>query len=329
MDLNLLLLWLWLTPFTISLPTGCTYDTDEKLYTCDARLWSLPLQYSDFNTGEPQRILLQNVAGNIATNTFSGFSSINTANFDSRFVPSLYIMCYANSDVIIDGAAFTDFSYIDEVQIVDCNILSLPAEVFKYFGDVNSFHIRGGSIDNMNYDALRGLNVLRMKQYPNPLGEFGIVNCELTDGALAFGVLFSISASERIRIESAHMTSTQVDMFNALDKMTFLSLSHNPFTLLEDNMLEGPSSLSTIELNGIQWECSCQNLWFIAFVKDNNITLLGDIVCATPASAAGEYVMKQRKKLYLNLVSIYINNPLKKITNRNFSRMVGKRLERY
>lgn len=271
-----------------TLPVGCTYDTAQIMYTCDARAWSLPLVYSDFNTGQPQRLTLSNVAGNIASNTFSGFSSINTAIFDSRFVPSLHILCYANSDIIIDGSAFADFSYIDEVMIVDCNILSLPAEVFKHFGDLNMLRITGGSIDNMHYDAFTGLDIKPMTQYPTPLGELGIINCKLIDSELATGALYSVRSIDRVHIESAHLTTMQTDMFSALTGLTFLSLSHNPFTALNNNLFSGTTALATVKLFGIDWHCSCSALWFVHYVKDNNITLEGDLLCATPSSTASK-----------------------------------------
>lgn len=263
-------------------PTGCAYDTAEKLYTCSARSWSLPLAYSQFNDGVPQRILLKDVAGNLASNTFSGFSSINTGAFDSRFVPSLHIMCFAHSDIMFDSATFTDFGYVDEVKIIDCNILTLPANIFSLFADVNLFHIIGGAISNMNSNAFQGLNVKKMTQYDNALGEFGIINAQIVGSNLASGALFSMTEMESLRLESAHMLVTQVDMFSKLTKLKRMVLNHNTFTKLFENVFSGIDGLSYLEVHGIQWYCTCGYLWFLEYVKQNNITVSGDLICANP-----------------------------------------------
>ncbi|XP_052097363.1 uncharacterized protein LOC127732370 [Mytilus californianus] len=290
-----------LTPLS-ALPVGCTYDSTQILYTCSARSWSLPLAYADFDSVEPQRIVLEELSGTIAANTFSGFTSINTGNFDSKYVPSLYMICYANSDIILDSAAFTDFSFIDEVKIIDCGLLSIPSDVFSGFGDVNLFHITGGSITNMHPDGFKGLNVKKMTQYSEPLGEFAIINSQVVGSTMATGALFNLLEVERVRLERAHLMVLHADMFSALKKLKYISLNDNIMTKLETNMFTGLDALSQVDLYGISWFCTCGYLWFIEYSKENNITIGGDIVCQDPA----DYLNKRATTYYQSTCVEYI-----------------------
>lgn len=268
-------------------PTGCTYDASTILFTCNARSWSLPLVFSDFTTAQPQRLMLKDVDGEISASApngpaFSGFSSINTATFDPDYAPALYIMCYFGGQLILDKDAFADFSYVEEVEILNCDILSIPVEAFSYFGDVNLFHIQGGSISNMVADSFKNLNVNRMTTVPNPKGEFAIINSELTSGALAFGALFNMPNIERVLIENAHLSTVTSDMFYALSKLNYASLNYNTFTTIPNNMFANVFGLASVDMYGISWDCSCDNLWFLDYLSENNITMNGDIVCSTP-----------------------------------------------
>lgn len=278
-------------------PVGCTYDSSTILFSCNARSWSLPLVFSDFTTAQPQRLMLKDVDGEISNSApngpaFSGFSSINTATFDPDYAPALYIMCYFGGQLILDKAAFTDFGYVEEVKIINCDILSLPVEVFAHFGDVNLFHILGGSISNMVADSFKGLDVKRMTTVPNPVGEFAIINSELTSGALAFGALFNMANTERVLIENAHLSTVTSDMLYALGKLNYVSLSYNTFTSIPNNVFANVLALSNVDMYGIKWDCSCTNLWFLEYLDENNITMNGDIVCETP-------VNYQRKFAYI------------------------------
>ncbi|CAG2230450.1 unnamed protein product [Mytilus edulis] len=282
-------------------PTGCTYDASTILFTCNARSWSLPLVFSDFTTAQPQRLMLKDVDGEISASApngpaFSGFSSINTATFDPDYAPALYIMCYFGGQLILDKDAFADFSYVEEVEILNCDILSIPVEAFSYFGDVNLFHIQGGSISNMVADSFKNLNVNRMTTVPNPKGEFAIINSELTSGALAFGALFNMPNIERVLIENAHLSTVTSDMFYALSKLNYASLNYNTFTTIPNNMFANVFGLASVDMYGISWDCSCDNLWFLDYLSENNITMNGDIVCSTPV----DYEHKRATKYNLD-----------------------------
>lgn len=293
-------------------PQGCSYDSTELLHTCNARAWSLPLVFGTFSP-QPQRILLREVDGELPNGspsgpTFSGFSSINTGTFDSNYAPELIIRCTSNGQLIITQAAFTDMGWVEELTIEDCDILSLPVQVFKNFGNLNRFAIIGGSIDAMVGDSFTGMNVEKMSTVPDPRGEFIIRNSRLVSGGFAFGALFSQANATRVIIENANLKSIQTDMFYALQKMTYLSLSNNPFTYLPTDLFKGINSLTTVNLYGISWACTCTNIWPPTWLGSNNITMNGDAVCGSPTA----YESKSRSfikyvKWFKMSFSLYIN----------------------
>ncbi|XP_061163140.1 leucine-rich repeat-containing protein 4C-like [Saccostrea echinata] len=269
-------------------PQGCSYDSSQLLHTCNARAWSLPLAFGTFSP-QPQRILLREVDGELPNGTptgptFSGFSSISTASFDSNYAPELIIRCTSNGQLIITQAAFADMGWVEELTIEDCDILSLPVQVFSNFGNLNRFAIIGGSIDAMVGDSFTGMNVEKMTTVPDPRGEFVIKNSRLVSGGFAFGALFSQSNVTSVIIENANLKSIQTDMFYALQKMTYLSLSNNPFTYLPTDLFKGINSLTTVELYGIPWACTCTNIWPPSWLESNNITMNGDAVCGSPTA---------------------------------------------
>lgn len=273
-------------PLILTNPTGCSYDASTVLYTCNARSWVLPLVFSSF-TVQPQRILLKDVAGELPASapngpTFSGFSAINTATFDSRFSPSFHIMCYAKSFLILFKDTFQDLGWVEEVIIQDCDILSLPTQSFSHFGEVNSFIIQGGSIANMVPDSFTGLDVKKMTTALSPKGEFIIRNSEIVAGQLPFGALYAITNVATVVLDNNHITTLSSDTFNALPKLSNLSISYNGITRLPAALLAKTYSLGHLSLWGVPWECDCSSLWFIPYAKNNNVTLSGDIICSSP-----------------------------------------------
>lgn len=274
-------------------PTGCTYEASTVLYTCSARLWSLPLNYNQF-TVQPQRLLIKDVAGELPGTaptgpTFAGFSAINTATFDKRFSPSLTIVCYANALLIITKAAFTDLGWVEEMKIIDCDIASLPTGVFEHIGDVNSFVITGGSISNMFAESFKGLNVRKMASAPTPKGEFIIRNSKITSGQLASGVLYSLNNASVVKLDNIFLTSISKTIFSGVKKLEKISLSTNNVSSLGNNLFAGLSSLSHVIIRNTNWHCTCETLWFIPYTKNNNISLDGDIVCSSPSTYTGMY----------------------------------------
>ncbi|KAK3104872.1 hypothetical protein FSP39_012104 [Pinctada imbricata] len=288
---SFLTLTLCLVSVKAAYPQGCTYDSTELLFTCNARSWSLPMTYTDFSSnGEvPQRILLREVDGELPNGvptgpTFSGFSSIATGSFDPNYSPSLHIRCVSNGQLIITQGTFADMGYVTEFKIEDCDILSLPANVFTNLGNLNSFTIEGGSIDAMVGDSFTGMTVQKMTSESNPLGLFAIRNSRLQSGGFSFGALYSQASVSQLIVENANLNVLQTDMFYALKQLTYLSISYNSLTYLPEDLFKGINSLTRVDMYGISWACTCTNKWFISWLASNNITLNGDIVCGSPTS---------------------------------------------
>lgn len=273
-------------------PTGCTYDASTILYTCSARLWALPLTFTDFPV-QPQRLLLKDVSGELPATapsgpTFSGFNAINTASFDARYSPSLTIMCYVNGILIITKDAFSDLGWVEEMSIIDCDIASLPTAVFEHIGNVNSFTIEGGSISNMVAESFKGLNVQKIASAPTPKGEFIIRNSKMTSGQLASGALFMTNNASTVVLDNLSLTSISKTVFSGVPNLQTISLSSNSVSSLGNNLFSALSKLSNVNVWSTNWHCSCENLWFISYTKKNNITLDGDIICASPSSYEGK-----------------------------------------
>lgn len=274
-------------------PVGCSYDSSTILYTCSMRYWSLPLRFTEF-TIQPQRIQLTDVAGELPATapngpTFTGFNAINTAAFDSRISPSLSIKCAASGSLIFTSGTFTDFGWVEEMSIIDCDILSVPVSVFQNIGNVNSFIIRGGSISNMVADSFRDMNVVKFTNAPVPKGEFVMKNSILTSGQLPFGVLYNLANASSVILDGLELTSLSKDTFYGIPKIKNITLSNNNFTSIPSMLFSNLYTLSSVSMWGVSWTCACSDLWFIPYTTDNNITLDGDFICSSPSSYISKY----------------------------------------
>ncbi|XP_060075679.1 platelet glycoprotein V-like [Ylistrum balloti] len=278
-------------------PQGCTYDSTTKEYNCNARSWSLPLVYSDFDN-VPQVLKLIEIDGALSYTgpaTFSGFENVNTALFDGNIVPALHLRCVAGGSLIIYNGTFANMDWVNELRIFDCMILSIPDDVFSSFGTLNYFSIDGGSISNMGFNSFNGVNIERMNSVPEPLGLLAFRNTQITSGALPNGALYSLSNVSTIILDNTHMRVVQKDMFQASTKVSHISMKNNPFIALPADMFDKTTSLTTLEISGIDWVCTCPNLWIWTFLSSHNVSLFGDIVCASPTAnlRASEYYNQQ------------------------------------
>lgn len=272
------------------------------------RYWSLPLQFTDF-TVQPQRILLNDVSGELPGTaplgpTFTGFSAINTATFDSRYSPSLTIMCLASGFLIITKDTFEDFGFVEEVAITDCDILSVPVSVFQHIGTLNSFQIYGGSITNMVADSFRSLNVIKITSAPQPKGEFVIRDSVVTSGQLPFGVLYNVANASSVVLDGLQLTSISKDTFYGIPNIKNITLNHNNFTSIPSFLFSGLHSLSHVSMWGVSWSCTCDNLWFIPFAIENNLTLTGDFICSLPSGYASTYTQEELQRMVTYVLSL-------------------------
>ena len=67
-----------------------------------------------------------------------------------------------------------------------------------------------------------------------------------------------------------------------------INLDNNPFTYLPDNVFAAITALGTVSMAGINWECTCNNLWFLDWFSENNILFTSAATCTLPSSHYGE-----------------------------------------
>ncbi|OWF43389.1 uncharacterized protein LOC110459808 [Mizuhopecten yessoensis] len=262
-------------------PVGCTYYESDLEYECTARSWVLPLALSDFNH-VPQSLSMIDVNGDLPTATFSGFDVINTTLFDVNFVPTFTIRCYTSGILMYHAGTFTGLGYFKEVHIQNCEVIAMPDAALQDFGDLNYFGLENGVIGDIGYDAFKGLNVHTMT-VPRPLGTFKLTS-KLDSRVIPNGVLYALANVTNFVIDGANVDTLQADMFQAATKLRHLSLKNNLFTSLHSSMISNMKGLLTLSLDGIEWECTCDNLWFLDYCRTNNISLHGPVICGSPSS---------------------------------------------
>ncbi|OWF35447.1 uncharacterized protein LOC110442949 [Mizuhopecten yessoensis] len=276
-------------------PQACTYTESSNSYECNAHNWALPLQLTQFNY-TPQVLSLIQVNGELPSSapsgpTFDGFDGIDSSTLDPNYVPSLHIRCAITGQLILTPGSFANMSYINELRFFDCSVLNLADTVFSELVELNYLSFDGGLVSNVGFDAFSGLNIYPMA-VPNPLGLLAFRNSQLTSSGLPNGVLYNLENITQIIIENSALRVLQPDMFKKSTKLTYISLDSNPFTKITEGLFAELSALSVVSMSGISWDCTCPQLWFEDYLTENNITLIGDIVCNTPS----DYENKRSKQ---------------------------------
>ncbi|OWF35448.1 uncharacterized protein LOC110442954 [Mizuhopecten yessoensis] len=290
-------------------PVGCTYFSSERKYECSARTCSFPLDLTTFDN-VPQVLHITDFSGELAASapigpTFSNFLSIVTSGFDTRIVPSLVVRCHAGSSVILTAGALAGMNYIKDFRIIDCNIYNIPDEMFADLVELNYLGIEGGAIHSFGFNSFTLLNIYAMsfENSGDSLGTLSIRNCNVTDGKLPNGVLYSLPNVKNIVLENTNIATLQTDMFQVTTKITSLTISNNPLTSIPSGLFNEAAGLLSVEANGIAWDCSCSSLWLFDYAVANNITLRGDFVCSSPAEQSGKRA-EEYKTEYCTTVDI-------------------------
>ncbi|XP_069119232.1 reticulon-4 receptor-like 2 isoform X2 [Argopecten irradians] len=290
-----------------SFPTGCSYSSATGIpgiFTCDFASVTLPLAFADFSSPYPQRLVINNVDGQLPASspsaTFSGFNSMSTANLDTNYPASLEIKCATNGNLVLFAGTFSGLSYMQELKITNCVMSGgLPNNVFSDFVELDSLIIDGGSIASLNADSLSGLNITRLS-IPNAIGMFAMINIALGTNTFPSGFFYPLSDVRSVVLDNLATSSAltlPIDTFTQNTKMETLSLSHNSLTSLPDNVLSTLDALSYLNLTGNNWECTCDNLWILNTIRTKAIDVLGGIVCSSPS----DYQDKRGTTYYYNM----------------------------
>ncbi|XP_069107248.1 leucine-rich repeat and immunoglobulin-like domain containing-NOGO receptor-interacting protein 4 [Argopecten irradians] len=269
-------------------PTGCAYDATDAsvgVYNCDyTALTSTPITYSSFASPYPQRLRIYKVSGTISSALFSGFSSFTTSNFDTNYVASLEIECVSNTDTTFNAGTFADMGYLQGVTIKNCKLVSIPASAFAEFGSLNYFRIEGGSIAALDTASFTGVNVSKLA-VPDPSGDFTIKNCA-TPGTFPANMLDHLTTTKKFDFNNAALTEITTTTFALNKAVTSIVISNNAITTLTDNVFEGLDGLSSVDMTGLQWGCTCEALWFLEKFSTAGIEIVGGPVCSTPTDYA-------------------------------------------
>ncbi|XP_021342516.1 leucine-rich repeat and immunoglobulin-like domain-containing nogo receptor-interacting protein 2 isoform X2 [Mizuhopecten yessoensis] len=290
-----------------SFPSGCAYSSTTGIpgiFTCDFTTVTLPLTFNTFSSPYPQRLVINNVDGQLPASSpsasFSGFSSMSTANLDTNFPASLEIKCVSNGNLLLFAGTFSGLSYMQELKITNC-ILSggLPNNVFSDFGDLDSLIIDGGSINGLNADSLSGLNITKLS-IPNALGMFAMMNLALNTNTFPSGFFYPLSKVKAIILDNLSTSSAMslpTDTFTQNTNVETLSLSHSSLTSLENNVLSSLGALNYLNLTGVKWACTCDSLWILSTISTESINAIGGPVCDTPS----DYQDKRATTYYYNM----------------------------
>lgn len=272
-------------------PSGCALNEVISLigrFDCDFNSITFPLTMTDFSSPDPQRLRIFNVSGTFPSPSFSGFNTFNTGTIDTDYPASLEIECVNGGTLDINAGTFTGMSYLQEFYITNCVISDLPDNVFSDFGTLNYFKIEGGSIGATQPNSLNGLSVARSST-PNVYGEFAIVDSIITTGELATGFLNPLTTVSTILLQNTALNTIDVNTFSQNTIVRNLSIAGNNFQTIPENIFSGLDTLMYLDMSNIPFNCSCSEVWFLDYLAEEDVNIVGVAVCEQPSNYACKY----------------------------------------
>ncbi|XP_062567003.1 uncharacterized protein LOC134229302 [Saccostrea cucullata] len=271
-------------------PSGCTYDTSTSsmgLYICDFASITLPLEYVNFSNPEPQRLVIYDVTGDIsASQLFNGFSAFNYTAVNGDYTNYLEIGCKTGGTLQISSTTFTDLNFINEFKMVGCNFNNgLPSSAFSTFVELDSLTIEGGTIASTESDTFSGLNITKISGVPNPQGKLAIKNANVGTN-FSSGFFDLLPMVNAIDISGCGITTIDATTFPYNNKVSLLNLANSNLTTLPKTFLQNMTSLVEVDVSGIAWDCSCDNLWFLDHFSAYRMRMKGSILCSGGQRAA-------------------------------------------
>jgi len=129
-------------------------------------------------------------------------------------------------------------------------------------------------------------------QPPQLFGHVGLSGARFTSGVVPPGFLYSWKNLTSVRFENTNISTITSDTFRYNTKLRLIDLSDNPLASIPSGLWSGLESLAEVTLYGIDWSCTCADLWFVEYARDNNVTMFGDLVCSTGGMTAPKYYYK-------------------------------------
>lgn len=272
----------------ITKPVGCSYASG--VFTCDYR-FVIPLDATAFSP-EPQRLVIEEADGTFSNTDFLNFDQVNKTAFDINSPAELTIICITGGGGLmsLDATSFEGMAYFQEIRIINCEFTAVAANAFQNFGAVNHFSFEGGNMDSIDADALVGLNVERDTTLPTPKGTFAMIDVDLVPGGLPTGFFSNMTHANEIILSNSRLYSIDPSLFSTTALARKINLDNNPFTYIPDNIFASVTALGQVSMAGIQWECTCNNLWFLDHFEDNSILFTSAATCTIPSSHYGKTV---------------------------------------
>ncbi|XP_041377287.1 uncharacterized protein LOC121389703 [Gigantopelta aegis] len=217
---------------------------------------------------------------------------MTSVTFDANYAPSLGMECSSGGALTLDASSFTDFSWVAELRISNCEISSLAANAFQNLNSLNLLLISGGSISNLSLDTLYVVNIQKDYTAPSPRGEFALLNVK-TNGSLPQALFSNLVNVTSISIINCGITSLHASTFGSLAKLSKVTIDEEILTYLDaDTFTVSNQGLGILVLNCINWNCTCR-LWWMDILNLSSDTLYGVNIQKdyTAPSPRGEFAL--------------------------------------
>ncbi|KAK3104563.1 hypothetical protein FSP39_005059 [Pinctada imbricata] len=257
--------------FDAVIPTRCTYPTR-----------SFPITYSTFTTSV-QRLEIVGMTGTLSANSFVGFGSVS--GLDAGWPSSLLIRCASGGSLTLVSNSFNTMSYIDTLTIENCAIASLPAQAFLGFTTLDSLFITGGSIAGFDSGTFTNL-AINATGIANSVGGLTIKDTAITGGTVPNDLFSGLAGMQSLVLDNVGLSELTATHLAGLTALRTLTVINNNVTLLASGMFDPLKALSYVDLGLNNWECSCDNLWFLTYFPENHVNLRTMAICSTPTAYA-------------------------------------------
>ncbi|KAL8620322.1 hypothetical protein ACOMHN_059922 [Nucella lapillus] len=181
-------------------------------------------------------------------------------------------------------------AFYNEIRIVNCDFTTVAASAFTNLGSVNYFSLEGGAVNSMDAGAFLGLNVIKDTSLPTPKGAFEMIDVNVVSAGLPSGIFSNMTQAESITLSNCRLFTIDVDLFSTATMVSKVNLDNNAFTSIPDNVFSPLTGLGSVSMGGINWECTCNDLWFLTHFTDNTIQLTSPATCALPSFYYGKTV---------------------------------------
>ncbi|XP_005319602.2 CD180 antigen [Ictidomys tridecemlineatus] len=236
----------------------------------------------------------------------SGIEASDCCNLQLKNLPHLQSLNLSYNELI--GFQREAFQACPQLEILDLSFthlhVSAPQSPFQNLHHLKILNLSHSFLDTSNQLLLAGLPDLR---------HLNLQGNHFQDGSIPKNnLLQTVGSLEILVLSSSDLLSIDQQAFHSLDKMSHVDLSHNNLTsnsidalshlkgiylnlaanaigIISPHLLSILSQQSTINLSHNPLDCTCSNIHFLTWYKENLQKLedLEETVCANPPSLQG------------------------------------------